>query len=339
MTEPRTRIQSRPDGGRGPTQVTIGVASPPGHVTADDASGRLPDEARGSKGHGVPATSRNLLRTRAPAGFPGTALAIVDCPGRGVRSMRRWLATTILVCVALPAGLASATPIGPGAFGPLATVESFEGHVAGPNISLGLGQSLLLPGTVSAFSFASGVVLSNPVPNPGVFNEGAFVHDFALGSDVQNNWGGTRVVNDAGDVPFGSAYLGAFDPATGTALVEFTFAAGMLRVGAYVTGFTGTTVQLDVYGTSGLLESHTVSTVALGQWSSNFLGIENAAGIVRVVFRGQDFGLDGLTFEPNPIAVPEPNTLAALAFGLVGLLGIAMLGRQKAATHARAARR
>jgi len=226
---------------------------------------------------------------------------------------------------------ASATPIGAGAFGPLAAVESFEGLTPGANIPLGLGASLLEPGTAGAFAFASGVTLTGPIPNPGFDAAGAFVHDFALGADVQNSWGGTRVVNDAGDVPLGSAYLGAFAPGPGTASVSFSFGAPMLRVGASVTGVTAGTVRLDVYDDANvLLESHVLSTVDLPQWGGNFLGLENAAGIRRAVFTGADFGLDGLTFEAAPVVVPEPSTLSALGLGLVGLLGLAMIGRRPA---------
>jgi hypothetical protein len=168
------------------------------------------------------------------------------------------------------------------------------------------------------------------VPNPGVFNDGAFIHDFSLGNDVQNTWGGTRVLNGstAGDIPMGTAYMGAFDPGTGTASIEYTFASDMERVGAYITGVTGGTITMTVYSDSGtLLESGSIGTVDLPQWSSNFLGIENLGGIHRVVFSGPDFGLDGLTFEPMPVAVPEVGTLPSIAFGLIGLLGIAVIGR------------
>jgi hypothetical protein len=246
--------------------------------------------------------------------------------------MRRLLAATILVLSGW-AGAASATPIGPGAFGALVQVESFEGQTPGPNIALGLGQSLLEPATTLPwFGFPTPVWLTSPTPNPGYDQGGAFIHDFALGNDVQNNWGGSRIVNDGGDVPFGDAYLGAFAPGAGTTSFELTFGYVVDRVGAYVTGAVGTTVRMDVYDLGGaLLESRTVNTVNLNQWQNNFLGIQNLAGIKSVVFTGADFGIDRLMFEPNPITVPEPGTLPALALGLVGLLGLAMLGRGRPA--------
>lgn len=250
------------------------------------------------------------------------------------RPLTTWL--PILALAALAGAPALATPITPSAFQGGQSVESFEGVAVGPNATIGLGQSLLQPGTVSAFTFASGVTLTSPVPNPGVFNEGAFVHDFARGADVTNNWGGNGVVDGASDVPFGTAYLGAFDPGAGTASIELTFPVLMGRVGAYFTGASATTLRLDVYGAGGgLLESRTMNTVAVGQWATSFLGIENPSGIGRIVFTGRDFGIDGLTFEQSPIAVPEPGTLHAFALGLVGLLGLAVQGRRPARIRAR----
>jgi hypothetical protein len=250
--------------------------------------------------------------------------------------------TALLAALALLAApAASALPIGAGAFGALAVVESFEGQTPGPNIPLGLGVSLLHPGTVSAFAFPSGVALTAPIPNPGYAAGGAFLHDFALGADVHNHWGGARIVNDAGDVPFGSAYVGAFAPGPGTVSLTFTFAAPMQRVGAYVSGLTASTVALDVYDDSdALVGSHVVGTVELAQWGTNFLGFEHLAGIRRAVFRGVDFGLDGLTFEAGAIPVPEPGTLSALALGLAGLAGLALFGSRPAGpARAAAARR
>jgi len=224
-------------------------------------------------------------------------------------------------------GLGSATPIAPGAFGAGTTVESFEGLVPGANIALGLGASLLEPGAVSTFDFGTGVQLTSPIPNPGYENGGAFVHDFTLGTDIQNNWGATGVVNDATDVPFDNAYLGAFHPSGGTVSIALQFDVLQQRVGAYVTGLAGTNVQLSVYDAGGaLLESLTLGTVNLSLWSTNFVGLEQLGGIRTAVFTGQDFGLDGLSFDTSLLAVPEPDTRSALALGLAGLMGIARLG-------------
>lgn len=242
-----------------------------------------------------------------------------------MRMLQPILALTALVAIA--AAPASATPIGAAAFGGAQVFESFEGLTAGPNITIGLGASLLQPGVTSAFAFASGVVLTDPVPNPGVFSAGPFVHDFALGNDVTNNWGTNGTVASAANVPFGSAYLGAFAGA-GNASITLEFATPQDRVGAYVTGVNGTNVTMRVYDASGtLLETVSAATVPVADWGTNFLGVEQSGQISRVVFSGPDFGMDGLTFENAPVPVPESSTLASILMGLAGLGGLAVVGR------------
>ncbi len=247
--------------------------------------------------------------------------------------------TTLLAAwtAACLAGTAAATPIAPGAFGAGAVAEDFEGQTAGANVGnvtlMGVHvNSLLAPALVGNLALPSGAAELGG-PNPGVDNGGAFLHDFALGNDVTNNWGGFRLVNDAGDVPSGSSYIGATHPSGGTVSIEFDFAADQDRVGAYVTGFVLTNVTLDVYDASiALLESLSVATVDLASWGSNFLGIENLAGIRRAVFSGTDFGLDLMTSEAAaPLAAPEPATALPVGGGLAGLAGLAVMGRRNPA--------
>jgi hypothetical protein len=253
-----------------------------------------------------------------------------------MRRLDSILALTALAAFA--AAPATANPIGDSVFGAGKVVESFEGLVAGPNITLGLGASLLQPGVASAFTFASGVMLTSPVPNPGLFNAGPFVHDFALATDVTNNWGANGTVAGAANVPMGSAYMGAFAGA-GNASITLTFATPQDRVGAYVTGASATTVTMRVYDASGtLLETVSGATVPIGSWGTNFLGIERPEQIARVVFSAPDFGIDGLTFENDPLLVPEASTLMSIVMGLAGLCGIAVLGRDQRAPVAEVAR-
>ena len=69
-----------------------------------------------------------------------------------------------------------------------------------------------------------------------------------------------------------------------------------------------------------LLESVTVGAVPLAQWIDNFLGIERSEGIVRMVFRGHDFGIDALMFDATVIqTIPEPASAALLGLGLAAL--------------------
>jgi hypothetical protein len=235
-------------------------------------------------------------------------------------------------------GTASATPIGPGAFGPLAVVESFEGIATGPNVAIGLGASLLEPGVVSAHAFGTGVSLTSPIPNPGFDLAGPFVHDFALATDVTNNWGANGTVASAANVPMGSAYMGAF-AGSGNATITLSFATPQDRVGAYVSGVAGTTVTMRVYDASGtLLESVSGATVPVGSWAGNFLGIERPEQISRVVFSAPDFGIDGLTFENDPVLVPEASTLSSILLGLAGICGLAVIGRDQRAPVAAVAR-
>ena len=167
------------------------------------------------------------------------------------------------------------------------------------------------------------MTLTSPVPNPGTLSNGAFVHDFSLPAGASNNWGANGSVASAANVPFGSAYLGAFDNLNGATVltsIALDFGSDMLRAGAYVTGAAGTQVRIDVYDAVGLLlETAVIGTVPVASWGSNFLGIEASAGIRRVVFSGVDFGLDGLTYEAPITPVPEPSTAIFLLGGLVAL--------------------
>jgi hypothetical protein len=237
--------------------------------------------------------------------------------------MKRLLVGLTLACL-FPLH-AAATPIGASAFGSGAVIESFEGVVVGSNVRQSPFANILEPGLTGSYAFASGIILTAPVPNPGTLSNGAFIHDFSLPAGATNGWGANGTVSSAANVPFGSAYLGAFDNLNGATVptsFSLEFGSDMLRAGAYVTGAAGSTVQIDVYGALGnLLESAQVSTVAVAAWNSNFLGIESNAGIRRIVFSGVDFGIDGLTFEASGsvVPVPEPSTAVFMLGGLIAL--------------------
>ena len=243
--------------------------------------------------------------------------------------MKRVLVGLSLVCF-LPLS-AAATSIGASAFGSGATMESFEGVVVGPNVRQSPYANILEPGVSGSYAFASGIMLSAPVPNPGTLSNGAFIHDFSLPAGATNSWGANGSVSSAANVPFGTAYLAAFDNLNGaTVPTSFTldFGADMLRAGAYVTGAAGSTVRIDAYGALGnLLESAQVATVAVTSWNLNFLGIESTSGIRRMVFSGVDFGIDGLMIESNGSITPVPEPSTAL-FVLGGLIGLGATGRR-----------
>jgi len=213
---------------------------------------------------------------------------------------------------------AAAARISPWGFGSSTSFESFEGLTVGPDVGLQLGfEGVYLPGHGADYTFASGVTLTGP--SIDVFPGDAFVHDFRSGQVPRNRWGTNGDVDGPEDVPFGDAYLAVFEAGSREAAIELRFATPQLRVGAFVAGDAGTTITLDVYGAGDvLLESATVAAVPVGLWGFSYLGIERIEGIVRVVFRGNDFGLDGLAFEA-PILVPEPRTALLLALGLAAL--------------------
>ncbi len=109
--------------------------------------------------------------------------------------------------------------------------------------------------------------------------------------------------------------------------VEFYFTADQLRVGALVSGNTGSSI-LSAYDASGsLLETVSVPNVNILNWRSNCIGLENKAGIRKVTFLNSAAGtgaasklvLDRLTLEPA-VSVPEPTSVSLLAAGVLALL-------------------
>jgi hypothetical protein len=234
--------------------------------------------------------------------------------------MRARHAILAAACCALVAAAAHAAPITPAAFTGARVVENFEGIGAGPNVATSAFANILLPGSVSAYTFASGVTLLGP--NPGLFANGAFLHD-AGAAGATNGWGANGSVGSAAQVPDpwglpSSTYLGVFDNlAVGNVMLDLYFSVDMHRVGAWVAGFAGTTITIETYdATNALLESLTIAAPSVAAWGSSFLGLERSEGIRRVVFRGSDFGIDGLSFDSTP--VPEPH----IALVLLAALGV-----------------
>jgi hypothetical protein len=222
----------------------------------------------------------------------------------------RSLTVALVVLAPVGARLSVAVPVGPGDFGPGAIFESFEGLSPGPNIPAVGNGAFLRPGESTIYTFASGVSLTWPIPNPSVC--GVRVGDFARGDASAWLLLGHDVRSTA-DVPFGSAYLIAGDESGRAPFVEFTFPSDMLRVGAYVGGSWdwGTIYAFDAAGT--LIETRHGGAA----WENNFLAIQDQRGIRRVQICGEAITLvvgprntliDGLTFEP----LPEPGTIVLL---------------------------
>src|ERR1041384_2777680 len=94
-----------------------------------------------------------------------------------------WLVIPAITLVVFIAAIttAQATAIGIGAFGPGTIIESFEGVSPGANSPQLPGTGILKPGVIEPFTFGSGVVLTEPIPNVGVAARGVQVDDFSIG--------------------------------------------------------------------------------------------------------------------------------------------------------------
>jgi hypothetical protein len=236
--------------------------------------------------------------------------------------MRCRFAAHALLISSLAAAPALAVSIGTGAFTGTQSVEHFEGITVGANVAASAFGNIFLPGSTGNYTFASGITLRGP--NPGLFQNGAFIHETSLGG-ATNAWGTNGSVSNASQVPDAwgtpsSAYLGAFDSlGAGSALIDISFTTDMRRVGAFVAGAGGSSVTIEAYDAANtLLETLTIASPSVAAWSSGFLGLERTEGIRRVVFRGADFGIDALTFEAGA-AVAEPSTALLASFGALGL--------------------
>ncbi len=243
--------------------------------------------------------------------------------------MRFRTAALTLLTLSSAVSPAFAASIGTGAFTGTQAVEHFEGIGVGVNVSSSAFANIFLPGSSGDYTFASGITLRGP--NPGLFQNGAFLHNAAL-AGASNNWGANGSVGNAAQVPDAwgtpsSEYLGAFDSlGTGSAIIDISFTQDMLRVGAFVAGVAGGSITIEAYDAMGaLLESLTIASPSVAAWASSFVGLERSEGIRRVVFRGNDFGIDALTFEASPVAEPSMAALAS-----VGALGLWMMGGRRA---------
>lgn len=214
------------------------------------------------------------------------------------------------------------------AFGSSAVVESFEDVSVGPNVRQEYA-GYISPGINGSFTFASGVTLTRPIPNPGI-SRGVIIGDFSIG-DAYFGLGSNGAVS-AAQVPSGTAYLGLNSFAS-AGPIEFSFASDISRIGALVDSANyGRNITLSAFdAANNLLETVSIGSIQVSQWRSNFLGLENV-GIRKVSFNGDYLVLDHLKFESK--SVPEPLTLGGTA--LAGGIGLLIKKRKAASQQAKA---
>jgi len=237
--------------------------------------------------------------------------------------MRKFRRSAVAAIIAVAAGFVFTAQVAHGVPTGLfagAITEGFEGLSVSANNTLASG--FFEPGVLSSFTFASGATLTVPIPNPGFLNAGVLVGDFSLGAGTFA-LAGNGSIGNIGDVPNGTAYMGLNGVFADGGPIEFTLPGNVSRVGALVTGGPGN-ITMDVLTSGGvLIESHTIPTVAVSSWGTNFLGINTGGGIGIVRFRGADGAvIDQLTWDSNvrQTGVPEPVTAA------LGLMGLGVLG-------------
>jgi len=222
---------------------------------------------------------------------------------------------TALICIFIFfISSVQAIPVGPSDFGPSTITESFEGLSAASNIPAVGNGAFLKPGVLSAYTFASGITLTWPVPNSS--DEGPMIGDFALGdASFALSSGG---IGSSADVPFGTAYM-VSGGATSNISVQFNFAGDMIRAGAYLGGNTDS-VTVSFFDSADILLKQINLMGKPPGWETNFVAYEHTGGIRKLAF---DYGpystgsspqhmfIDKLMFEP----IPEPTTAAMLALG------------------------
>ena len=174
--------------------------------------------------------------------------------------------------------------------------ESFEGVTTTPNSPNYFGDEFWhQPGYLSTYTFASGLRLLAPIPNndtdngvwTGDFNQGDYGVWFPAGDDIDN----------AGVVPDGSAYIGAYQDQHAMA---FGFDTKVYKVGAYVTGYNFAQNALVAYDSNGkVITGASIKSVAVDDWGTNYIQVISNKPIDKVVFTGDFIVIDELKFDTS----------------------------------------
>jgi hypothetical protein len=198
------------------------------------------------------------------------------------------------------------------------TLESFEGLKATANSppSFQFGDDgYFQPGFLSLYTFKSGLKLIEPVPNDNDDNGEALVGEFDTG--LEPRWGleDNGRINSEGDLPHGSAFIGANKEIDGT--LTFGFPKAVYTVEAFVDA-----VRDDVAGSRGLITATAydasgsvitasrILSVAKEDWDENLISVHSKKPIAKIVFTGDFLVLDALTFDdarPNIVKGTKNN--------------------------------
>lgn len=205
-----------------------------------------------------------------------------------------------------------------------AETESFEDALLRPGVTQPFPATPGLLAPPPAYPSTTLIVLS---PDPNEDENGApiiAIHDYSVGDPGALDLGDNGVIDQATQVPFGSAFL-----ASGSEPAEVEFfdhvQGNVDKIGFYVVASSGdgggsgeVTIEL-IRGTS-VFETYDFSTLSVDRWSESFFGVEGSGSFhsVRIsAAPGTAWALDGYSFT----TVPEPASAQVALAGALLLYG------------------
>jgi Ca2+-binding RTX toxin-like protein len=139
-------------------------------------------------------------------------------------------------------------------------------------------------------------LLTAPIPN----NAGqVLIGDFSQKPGATWGLGTNGDIEDASDVPDGSAYLGRNEPVGG--MTTFGFNEDVYTIGAYVDGNQDTSHnRIAAYDQNGkLISGASIKSVLVEDWDTNYIQVMSKKPIAKVVFTGDYQVIDEVTFDTS----------------------------------------